>query len=60
MLWKTGEPKPPIINVLVIAGNQSSPPNIPGWVAIPQDLNEGAYGDYIWLYYSTTLTRKFK
>ncbi|MEH2287668.1 hypothetical protein [Nostoc sp.] len=56
LAWKTGEvDKPPIINVLVIAGNQSSPPNIPGWIPIYQDLNQGAKGDYIWLYYSTTI-----
>jgi len=45
----TGTNKPCIAAVQIISGKNAQPPA--GWVKLPQDLNDGAGGDYIYLCY---------
>jgi hypothetical protein len=44
-----GENKPCIASVVIIDGKNAQPPT--GYVKLPQDLNDGAGGDYIYLCY---------
>lgn len=56
MFWRRGEAgKPPFKGLMIIPTNQSVPYSIGGWVRAGVDLNKGAGGLYIWVYYSTLI-----